>query len=89
MEIVKGDTVCRGCAIADETLEHILNCGQNELLTLDTTQISATTIPDDVVTKLIQGVNRILSFKEMCDNDEKSEVSCIPHPNQNSDSRLK
>ena len=85
----KGDTVCRGCAIADETLEHILNCGQNELLTLDTTQISATTIPDDVVTKLIQGVNRILSFKEMCDNDEKSEVSCIPHPNQNSDSRLK
>ena len=77
----KDDTVCRICAIEDETLEHALNCGQDELLTLDISKIS--TISENLVAKLIQAANRIISFKEMCDDEQKTHAKATAQ--QNSD----
>ena len=47
----KEDTVCRLCADKEETLEHAMNCGQDELLFLDVTKINPTS--ENLVTKLI------------------------------------
>ena len=72
------DTACRGCGIENETLEHVLNCGHEECLTLDLSRID--TDSDNVVTKLIQAVNRITSFKEMCEEKENSQKSKAAPP---------
>ena len=72
------DTACRGCGIENETLEHVLNCGHEECLSLDLSRID--TDSDNVVTKLIQAVNRITSFKEMCEEKENSQKSKAAPP---------
>ena len=71
--LYKGDTICRGCGIEEETLEHILNCGQDEMLTFDLSKID--TNSECVVTKLIQATNRIMLFKEMCEDEEKPKIT--------------
>ena len=81
------DTVCRGCGIEVETLEHILNCGQEECLTFDISRIDADS--DNVVTKLIQAANRIMSFKEMCEDKQNSQKSrTLPSPSCEPDQSL-
>ena len=72
------DIVCRGCGVENETLQHVLNCGYEECLNLDVSRID--TDSDNVVTKLIQAVNRITSFKEMCEEKENTQKSKAAPP---------
>ena len=70
------DTLCRNCEKEEETLEHILNCGQEVPMSLDFARIS---ISDQMFTRLIQAVNRITIFQERCDDKcQKGETEPQP-----------
>ena len=60
------DTICRGCEVEEETLQHVVNCGHNEAINLDITKLDLS--EELVVTKLIHVVNRILAFDEICNS---------------------
>ena len=64
------DTICRGCGIEDETLEHIINCGQAEHM--DIVNVSEIEAVSDVVSiSLMRTVNRIHDFYDLCGEDDR------------------
>ena len=69
----KDDTICRICASEEESLEHALNCGQNEMLSLDISKIG--TISESMLANLIRAANRIMLFKELCDEEKTQAVA--------------
>ena len=58
------DTVCRGCGVEEETLDHIINCGQQEELHVDVTNING---QEGSVVTLNRAAGRIASFIDQCD----------------------
>ena len=58
------DTVCRGCGVEEETLDHIINCGQQEELHVDVTNING---QEGSVVTLNRVAGRIASFIDQCD----------------------
>ena len=64
------DTICRGCGIEDETLPHIINCGQTEHM--DFVNVNDIETVSDVVTiSLMRTANRIYDFYNLCNDDNK------------------
>ena len=62
------DLLCRGCNSVDETLEHVINCRQDEHVDLEVSAIGE--LSDIVVVRLSRTANRIQQFYDLCGSDK-------------------
>ena len=58
------DTVCRGCGVKEETFDHIINCGQHEVVDVDVTNING---HEGSGVTLSRVAGRIASFIDRCE----------------------
>ena len=63
-----GDSTCRLCGVHDETLEHIVNCGREDMIQVDMDDLE---LPDDLrLAEVSRYISRIKDFLENVKDDD-------------------
>ena len=67
----KGDTSCRRCGVADETLEHVINCQHEEILDVNLNNVEPDEEQSDLkIISITKVANRIQTFFDSIEDRE-------------------